>query len=85
VDRGDILPTIRRNLALNADVVRSGFSVAEIDFFSDAWKADLAPDLEKVQVILVADVVYDPDLTRKFFSRCRVHGTPFRPKSILLF
>jgi hypothetical protein len=31
----------------------------------------LAPKLKKVGVVIVADVVYDPDLTRKFFSTLR--------------
>jgi hypothetical protein len=52
-------------------LVKSNFSVEEIDFFGEDWKSKLAPKLEKVQVILVADVVYDPDLTRQFFSSLR--------------
>lgn len=68
VDRGEILPTIRRNFQLNSDLVRAEIDVEEIDFYSDTWKSKLQNRIEKVQVILVADVVYDPELTRRFFS-----------------
>jgi hypothetical protein len=37
----------------------------------DLRKSILAPKLKKVGVVIVADVVYDPDLTRKFFSTLR--------------
>ena len=69
VDRGEILSTIRRNFDLND--VKANVSVDEIDFFSDVWRSKLAPKLSLTQVVLVADVVYDPDLTRKFFSALR--------------
>ena len=86
VDRGEILSTIRRNFELNSDLLRqdaddSGIScddgvacdvsVAEIDFFGDDWKSNLSDQLRQVEVVVVADVVYEPDLTRKFFSALR--------------
>ena len=53
VDRGEILPTIRRNFELNSDLVRAKVDVQEIDFYSDLWKSKLQNQIEKVQVILV--------------------------------
>ncbi len=68
MNRGRILPTIRKNFNLNSDLVRSQYQVVEIDFFSEDWKEDLLETLSKTEVILVADVVYDPNLTEKFFT-----------------
>ena len=53
VDRGEILPTIRRNFELNSDLVRAKVDVQEIDFYSGLWKSKLQNQIEKVQVILV--------------------------------
>jgi len=56
VDRGEILPTIRRNFQLNSDLVRAEIDVEEIDFYSDIWKSKLQNRIEKVQVILVIEI-----------------------------
>ena len=60
VDRGDILPTIRRNFDQNLDLIKAQVTVEEIDFFGENWKSKLDSKIQNVQVILVADVVYDP-------------------------
>lgn len=68
VNRGQILSTIRRNFKLNSDLVRSSHQVVEIDFFTKNWRDDLLHTLSKTEVVMVADVVYDPNLTEKFFT-----------------
>ena len=60
VDRGDILPTIRRNFDQNPELIKAQVTVDEIDFFGEDWKSKLDSEIHNVQVILVADVVYDP-------------------------
>lgn len=42
MERGDILPLIRRNLARNPNVLSSSsVTVEELDFFSDSWRPEL--------------------------------------------
>ena len=60
VDRGEILATIRRNFELNSELAKAQVTVDEIDFFAEDWKSNLDSQIQNVQVILVADVVYDP-------------------------
>jgi len=61
IDRGDILPQIRRNISLN----KSKVTVAELDFTKEL-PLDVIKD---VDVILAADVIYDAVITQAFF-RC---------------
>jgi len=71
VDRGDILPLLRRNCHLNSDW-RCGkeVSVKELDFYwsDSAWSQELRNDIHDSQVILAADVVYDREITSQFFK-----------------
>jgi hypothetical protein len=68
VDRGGILDRIRQNLSQNGNLLRQCHSkVAEIDFFKEDWRDDLAADLTDVSVVLAADIVYDREITRNFF------------------
>jgi predicted nicotinamide N-methyase len=69
VDRGDILGVIRRNFRLNNHVfVGHTPLVAELDFFKEDWKLTLDPELDNVDVILAADVVYNRAITDGFFQ-----------------
>ena len=44
------------------------WKVAEIDFFKSDWQQSLRDHLATIDVILVADVVYDEAITRAFFQ-----------------
>ena len=69
VDRGDILPLLRRNAGRNREALDGcDFSVAELDFFWDCWPEELRTQITDCDVILAADVVYDRDITRHFFK-----------------
>ena len=69
VDRGDILPLIRRNARRNREALAScDFSVTELDFFWSSWPEELRTHFSECEVILAADVVYDKDITQHFFK-----------------
>ncbi len=65
MDRGDLLPLIRRNFDRNSNLFGDcDVRVAELDFFSsDTSSAAIRDRLDLAEVILVADVVYDRDIT----------------------
>merc|ERR1712126_659750 len=66
MDKGDILPQIKRNIRLNEDNFSEGrITVSELDFMKTLPKETL----EDVDVIMAADVIYDPVVTQAFF-RC---------------
>jgi len=74
VDRGDILPLLRRNCAANVgwsggDMVQ----VCQLNFFWEPsdWSLDLTKCVEDSRVILAADVVYDREITVHFFNSLR--------------
>ena len=68
VNRGEILPLIRKNASLNRGVLSQpeNFSVQELDFFWDSWP----PDLE--QSVLSAEVIAVP------FSSSQITCSGFR-------
>lgn len=55
VDRGEILPLIRRNLKRNEDLLRAQVDVREIDFYNHSTVDDLKVDCSNVSIILAAD------------------------------
>jgi len=70
VNRGEILPLIRKNASLNRGVLAhpDKFSVQELDFFWDNWPPDLEERVMSAEVVLAADVVYDRFITEHFFK-----------------
>ncbi|XP_050740251.1 methyltransferase-like protein 22 isoform X2 [Eriocheir sinensis] len=67
VDKGEILPLIRRNLKRNEELLKAKVDVREIDFLNHATIDDLQADCSDVSIILAADVVYSNPLTDEFF------------------
>lgn len=65
VDRGEILDLIRTNVKLNG--CENVCEVREINFFETNWRVNLQSDIETTDVVLVADVVYNQDITTQFF------------------
>jgi len=67
MDKGDILPQIKRNIKLNEDGCsgQARITVAELDFM----KTLIKETIEDVDIIMAADVIYDPVVTKAFF-RC---------------
>ena len=55
VNRGEILPLIRRNSNLNRGVLAQieNFSVQELDFFWDSWPPDLEQTVMSSEVVAV--------------------------------
>ena len=69
VDRGDILPLLTRNAGRNREALAGcDFRVTELDFFWESWPEELRRQAVRSEVILAADVVYDPDITQHFFK-----------------
>ena len=56
VDRGEILPLIRKNANLNRGVLSQpeNFNVQELDFFWDSWPPDLEQRVISSEVIAVS-------------------------------
>ena len=60
MDKGDILPQIRRNVKLNRDTIspcQTKVTVTELDFFKGVPKDDT--DIRETDIIVVGDVIYD--------------------------
>ena len=61
MDKGDILPQIRRNVKLNRDTTisqcQTKVTVTELDFFKGVPKDDT--DIRETDIIVVGDVIYD--------------------------
>ncbi len=68
IDEGSILQLIRDNFQRNSLHVQSSILVAELDFLKSDWKLRLQDELDTVDLILAADVVYNADITRAFFK-----------------
>lgn len=72
VNRDEILAGLQRNGCLNQRLRLEGgesnYAVKELDFFWDSWSPDVTQIVQKSQVILAADVVYDKEITKHFFK-----------------
>ena len=70
MNRGQILDTIRHNFETNGKIcAKSNVKVEEIDFFRiDRWRQKLGQEIAESNLILAADVVYDQELTSRFFD-----------------
>ena len=70
MNRGKILDTIRINFEANGHVcAKSNVKVEEIDFFRiDSWRQKLSLEIAECNLILAADVVYDQEITSRFFD-----------------
>ncbi|CAB4061908.1 METTL22 [Lepeophtheirus salmonis] len=69
VDRGQILDIINMNVKNNKHLIKSkDLHVQELDLFFNhsSWSSDVSPD-----IILAADMVYDPKITLAFFQTLR--------------
>ncbi|TRY73255.1 hypothetical protein TCAL_07895, partial [Tigriopus californicus] len=66
VDRGEILDLIRSNVKLNG--CDNVCKIEEINFFETSWRVQLQREIDTAEVVLVADVVYNPEITAQFFN-----------------
>ncbi|GLG92274.1 Uncharacterized protein C16orf68 [Gryllus bimaculatus] len=66
VDIGTILELIKANFARNNKYIKAKYSVLGLDFYARQWSNNLEAKLTVVSVVIVADVVYDNDLTEAF-------------------
>ncbi|KAJ9575930.1 hypothetical protein L9F63_007242 [Diploptera punctata] len=77
IDVGGILDLIRANAARNSKLIKANFIVLGLDFFANNWSSNLESKLTNVTVILVADVIYDNDVTEAFVNTLqRILNTP---------
>jgi len=84
VDRGEILPLIKKNADLNKGILArpENFSVRELDFFWESWPPDLEESVTSSEFVLAADVVYDRNITEHFFKT--LHKILRTPKVVFL-
>ncbi|XP_069688047.1 uncharacterized protein [Periplaneta americana] len=68
IDIGGILELIKVNAARNCKLLKANFIVLGLDFFANDWCSNLEKKLTNVTVILVADVIYDNDVTEAFVN-----------------
>lgn len=80
IDQSDILSLIRSNFALNR-VEEDKFHVTDLDFFDSNWKSRLDDRIRETEVLLVADVVYNPEITTKFFETLK-HFLQVNPRLV---
>lgn len=60
---------MERNKCLNSRALeKCDFTVLELDFFWDEWPEEIRQKSQDCDVILAADVVYDKNITYKFFK-----------------
>lgn len=77
IDVGGILELIRANAARNCKLLKANFTVLGLDFFAHGWCPNVEAKLTNVTVVLVADVIYDNDVTEAFVNTLqRILGTP---------
>ena len=85
VDLGEILNLIRRNFALNEHDLEADCDVREIDFFRTDWKTKLTSDLRNIDTILVADVIYNEEITKSFVNVLEELVTNFCDKGVTIY
>ncbi|XP_067003887.2 methyltransferase-like protein 22 isoform X1 [Anabrus simplex] len=66
VDIGGILNLIKANATRNSKYVSAEFTVDGLDFYARQWSNNLEAKLTEVSIVLVADAIYDNDLTEEF-------------------
>ncbi|KDR21190.1 methyltransferase-like protein 22 isoform X2 [Zootermopsis nevadensis] len=77
IEVGGILELIRANAARNCKLLKANFIVLGLDFFANDWCPNVEAKLTNVTVILVADVIYDNDVTEAFVNTLqRLLSTP---------
>ena len=85
VDLGEILDLIQNNFALNEHNLEAACEVREIDFFRSDWKIKLANDLLNIDTILVADVIYNEEITKSFVNVLDELVTNFCDKGVTIY
>ncbi|XP_014225897.1 methyltransferase-like protein 22 [Trichogramma pretiosum] len=63
-----ILELIERNFKRNSELVKAKVSVCELDFLNADWCPKLRSKLDKIDVIMAADVIYDDEITAGFVA-----------------
>ena len=67
IDHGYILPLIKSNFQRNSNLAKD-FTVQELDFFKTDWRLNFETCIESIDIILVADAIYNEDITNAFFN-----------------
>ena len=85
-DLESIIPLIKSNIQHNSGSnLKAEFLVKSLDFFKPDWKIEFEDHLKEIDVILVADVIYNPEITRAFFEtlKCLLTNT-LKPLKVLI-
>ena len=62
-------PLIQTNFQQNSsNNLNAEFLIKSLDFFKPNWKIEFEDHLKEIDIILVADVIYNPEITRAFFE-----------------
>ncbi|XP_059475557.1 methyltransferase-like protein 22 isoform X2 [Neocloeon triangulifer] len=67
-DIGNILALIDSNFKRNQSLVKCPYKVLELDFFAQEWSNELEEVIDRTNIVIAADVIYDDDLTEAFVS-----------------
>ncbi|XP_073946986.1 methyltransferase-like protein 22 isoform X2 [Choristoneura fumiferana] len=84
INLGGILELIKLNARYNENLIKSQFKVNELDFTDTAWSRQLTDDVEDVNVIIAADVVYDDDVTAAFVTTIQKMLNTKPPKTLYM-
>ncbi|KAI8426090.1 hypothetical protein MSG28_005049 [Choristoneura fumiferana] len=84
INLGGILELIKLNARYNENLIKSQFKVNELDFTDTAWSRQLTDDVEDVNVIIAADVVYDDDVTAAFITTIQKMLNTKPPKTLYM-
>ncbi|KPJ07293.1 Methyltransferase-like protein 22 [Papilio machaon] len=68
IDLGGILELIKLNAKYNNELIKSKFKVMPLDFKEIEWSRQLIQEIQKVDIVIAADVIYDDDVTAAFIS-----------------
>ncbi|KAL5291687.1 METTL22 family protein [Megaselia abdita] len=68
INLGGILETISSNIKRNQSLLKSPVYVLEFDFKSDSYSEQLQEAINRSDIVVAADVIYDNDLTDCFIN-----------------
>ncbi|XP_068618591.1 methyltransferase-like protein 22 isoform X2 [Battus philenor] len=68
IDLGGILELIKLNAKNNKNLIKSQFKVMPLDFTETEWSHQLTNEINNVNIVVAADVIYDDDVTAAFIS-----------------
>nr|XP_026499262.1 methyltransferase-like protein 22 [Vanessa tameamea]XP_026499263.1 methyltransferase-like protein 22 [Vanessa tameamea] len=84
IDLGGILDLIKLNAKYNSKLIKSQFRVMPLDFTKLDWNRVLLDEIERTDIVIAADVIYDDDLTAAFISTVQKILNTNPPKTLYM-